>query len=273
MCGQCHRVASGKAGPQSGLSLGRWSTLHPLGGDISLSWPFSHMPEARPFSGPVDLRRGHFQPGIGFACTCVLAPALKEMEPTSHCGFLCTAPGLMLHHLLSRSLLNTLHLPPFTSNSHSKPWLSLLFILWKRLDNSQWKTLGSLDVTPLPYLLFSEKECLTGVKHRMRSWAARIDLLENLDFSSLHWFQLQVKNSDLLPLGSPKDAFHRCLKRFPKAQEVQCWAGGVPAILWKVTSSYPGPSHSPQEQGPSLDPWIPGEGPRNWAEIPGLLQC
>ena len=46
--------------------------------------------------------------------------------------------------------------------------------------------------------------------------------LENLDFSSLHWFQLQVKNSDLLPLGSPNDAFHRCPKGFPKAQEVQC---------------------------------------------------
>ena len=133
VCGQCHRVASGKAGPQLGLSLGR-GTLHPLlEGDISLSWPFSHKPGTRPFSGPMDPRRGHSQAGIGFTWTCVLAPALKEVEPTSCCGFLCTAPGLMLHYILSKSLLNTLRLPPFTSNSHSKPQLSLLYTLWKRL--------------------------------------------------------------------------------------------------------------------------------------------
>ena len=131
---------SGKwqAGPQLGLCLGRGSTLHPLPeGDISLFWPFSHMPGTRPFSGPMDPRRGHSQAGIGFTWTCVLAPALKEVETTSRCGFLCTVPGLMLHHILSKSHLNTLHLPPFTSNSHSKPWLSLLYTLWKRLDNSQ----------------------------------------------------------------------------------------------------------------------------------------
>lgn len=94
-------------------------------------------PWSKALSGPMDPRRGHSQAGIGFIWTCVLAPALKEVEPTSRCGFLCIAPGSMPHHILRKSLLNTLRLPPFTSNSHSTPWLSLLDTLWKRLDNSQ----------------------------------------------------------------------------------------------------------------------------------------
>lgn len=119
MCGQCHRMASRKTGPQQGLSLGRWSALHPLEGDTSPSLPFSHMPGARPFSGPMNPRRGHLQPAIGFKW--ILASALRELETTSCCGFLCAAPGSMLHHALSKSLLSTLHIPLFLSNSHSKP--------------------------------------------------------------------------------------------------------------------------------------------------------
>ena len=121
MCGQCHRMASRKAGPQQGLSLGRWSALHPLEGDTSPSLPFSHMLGARPFSGPMNPRRGHLQPGIGFKWTRVLASALREPETTSRRGFLRAAPGSTLHHALSKSLLSTLPVPPFLSNSHSKP--------------------------------------------------------------------------------------------------------------------------------------------------------
>ena len=43
--------------------LSWWSARHPLEGDIFLSWPFSLISGARPFSGPMDPRRGTLELG------------------------------------------------------------------------------------------------------------------------------------------------------------------------------------------------------------------
>lgn len=136
---------------QQGLSLERWSVLHPLEGDASPSLPSSYVLRAWPFSAHMNPRRDALYPGVGIACTHVPGPGPQppgrwRTSPLTGAGVgwgggwcLCAAMGSKLHQALSKSLFRMLHFPRFIFSSRGKQWLCFLYTPWEGLGSSQQK--------------------------------------------------------------------------------------------------------------------------------------